>query len=190
MTSIVLIRPGLTEYDQQERIQGDLEVPLNTEGVREAREMAHQLRRLGISVIYAGEDEPAVETGQILGDQLHAKVVYLPRFRNLHMGLWQGMLMDDVKEKQPKVYRKWQDKPDTVCPPQGENPWSARQRIREALAKILRRHKEGTVGIVVREPLASFVRQELTHGELGDLWKASRCNATWEILEVGSPAMA
>ena len=30
------------------------------------------------------------------------------------------MLIDDVKRKQPKVYRQWQEQPEIICPPEGE----------------------------------------------------------------------
>ncbi len=40
------------------------------------------------------------------------------------------------------------------------------------MTKLLKRHKEGVIALVVSEPLATLVRQFLKHDELGDLWKA------------------
>ena len=80
----------------------------------------------------------------------------LDKLQNLDHGLWQGMLVSDVKTKQPKVYRQWQEQPETVCPPQGETLCTAKQRVQAALAKLLKKHKaDGLVAIVVPEPLAS-----------------------------------
>ena len=55
-----------------------------------------------------------------IGATLDLKVKTLDKLQNLDHGLWQGMLVSDVKTKQPKVYRQWQEQPETVCPPQGE----------------------------------------------------------------------
>ena len=55
--------------------------------------------------------------------------------QNLDHGLWQGMLIEDVRRKQPKVYRQWQEQPETVCPPEGEMLSQAEERIRTAMAK-------------------------------------------------------
>ena len=38
----------------------------------------------------------------------------------MNHGLWQGMIIDEVKRKQPKVYKQWQEHPENVCPPEGE----------------------------------------------------------------------
>ena len=43
MLQIVLIRPGLTNYDQEERIQGALDIPLNKQGRLEVAEIIESL---------------------------------------------------------------------------------------------------------------------------------------------------
>ena len=111
----------------------------------------------------------------------------LERLRNLDYGLWQGMAIEDIRLKQPKVYRQWQEAPECVRPPEGETLEDADDRVRTAMAKILKRHKDGVIGVVVPEPLASLVRRYFTQGELGDLWQASQEHGNWELL---SPAPA
>ena len=109
---------------------------------------------------------------------------------NLDHGLWQGMLIDEVRLKQPKVYRQWQDRPRDTCPPGGEMLDQATERVRAAMAKLLKRHKDGVIGVVVPEPLASLVRCLLNHDELGDLWKATSEHGPWEVIEVQPEALA
>ena len=53
--------------------------------------------------------------------------------QNLNQGLWQGMLVEDVRHKQPKVYRQWQEQPENVCPPEGEMLEQADERVRAAM---------------------------------------------------------
>ena len=40
--------------------------------------------------------------------------------------------LEEAKKTQPKVYRQFQEQPETVCPPQGETISEAKQRVKEA----------------------------------------------------------
>lgn len=185
MLQIILIRPGSTDYDQQQRIQGSLNVPLNEQGNIEVAQVIEQLSGKGITVIYAPSSQPARETGEALAKRLGVKLKKLERMHNLDHGLWQGMLVQDVRRKQPKVYRQWQEQPESVCPPGGEMVSEAEARVRMAMMKLLKRHKEGgVIALVVPEPLASLVRRFVHHGELGNLWKVTNGHGGWEVLEI------
>jgi broad specificity phosphatase PhoE len=184
MLKIALIRPGTTDYDAQERIQGTLDIPLNEQGLAEAAQTAEDLRDKGLEVIYAPPSEPAFHTAQTISETLDIKMRKLVRMENLNQGLWQGMLVKDVRRKHPKVYRQWQEQPENVCPPEGEMLGAAEQRVRLAMLKLLKRHKEGMIGICVPEPLLSLVRRFIVHGELGDLWKPTNGHGRVEILQI------
>ena len=184
MLRIILIRPGSTDYDEQERIQGTLDIPLNAQGVAEATQMIEQLRDKGISTIYAPPCQPPQQTAEIISKGLGIRRKKLDRMQNLDYGLWQGLQVNEVRHKQPKVYRQWQEQPENVCPPEGEMLSEAEDRVRAAVTKLLRRNKEGVIAVVVPEPLASLVRRFIKHDELGDLWKALGGHGRWEVLDV------
>ena len=67
MLRIVLIRPGSTDYDEQERIQGALDIPLNAGGVTEVSRIVEELRDKQIELIYAPRCEPARQTAEHAG---------------------------------------------------------------------------------------------------------------------------
>lgn len=186
MLRIALIHPGSTDYDVEGRIQGTLDIPLNAQGHAQVAQLAEGLQALGaeLETLYAAHCQPAWETAQILSQRLDLKLKKLEQLHNLDHGLWQGMLVEDVRHKQPKVYRQWQEQPETVCPPEGEMVIHAEERMRTAMTKIFKRHKEGIVGIVVPEPMASLVRCCIKQENLGDLWKGSADRGRFELLEV------
>jgi broad specificity phosphatase PhoE len=96
-------------------------------------------------------------------------------------------LIAEVKEKQPKVYRLWQDCPELICPPEGETLAAARGRVQKSLKKLLKKHKRGVIALVVPEPLASIVCSSLKNTSLGDLWKSQLESGSWETVELESP---
>jgi probable phosphoglycerate mutase len=188
MVRVLLIRPGATEYDQQGRVQGTLDVPLCEDGRQEVVKMVEELREQPVTAIYASPCQSAEQTAEALGAALHLKTKTIDKLQNLDHGLWQGMLVDEVKTKQPRVYRQWQEQPETVCPPQGETLALARQRVQAALTKLFKKHKDGLLAIVTPEPLASVVRNVLGSGEWGDLWLCAQTNVRWQFIDVPETA--
>lgn len=185
MFQILLVRPGTTEYDQQGRVQGTLDIPLCEDGRQEVEAMVSQLREQPITAVYSSPNQSAQQTAEALAAAIDMKVKTIDKFENLDHGLWQGMLVSDVKAKQPKVYRQWQEQPETVCPPQGETLSDAKERVQAALARLVKKHKaEGLLALVVPEPLASVVRKVLRQDDWGDLWHCSEAAAKWELIQV------
>ena len=184
MLRILIIHPGCTDYDEQERIQGSLDIPLSQRGNNEVVLLIEQLQDQQIEMIYAPPCQPAEQTASAIAGKLEIKLKKLDRLQNLDQGLWEGMLIEDVKLKQPKVYKQWQEQPENVCPPGGEMLGEAAERVRVTMTKLLKKHKSGTIAIVTPEPLASLLRQFISNEELGDLWKAVNKHGQWEVLEV------
>jgi probable phosphoglycerate mutase len=183
MFQIVLIRPGSTDFDQQGRIQGTLDIPLNEEGIQYVDRIAQELRDLNLEVIYCSESEPSQSTANRLGEGLKVRVKELSNMQNLNLGLWQGMLIDDVRTKQPKVYKQWAEQPFCIRPPEGEMLSEAAERVQAAMSRLLKKHKAGIVGLVLPEPLASLVRGYLTQAEPRNLWRACLEGVSWEVIE-------
>jgi phosphoserine phosphatase len=184
MSQIVLILPGATDFELQGRIHGDLDIPLCPEGREEAGRVGRELQDLGIEVIYTSCCSSARETAEAIGGALQVKIKKLDNMQNLDQGLWQGLLVEEVKQKQPKVYRQWLEQPETMCPPEGETIDSARERVATVLTKLLKKHAGGVIGLIVPEPLASVVREHLGDGELGDLWRATSEHGCWSVIVV------
>lgn len=184
MTRIVLIRPGSTDYDRQKRIQGTLNVSLNEQGTADVLKLAEELGAVEMEAIYTSASQSALETAETIAQALDIRVKKLDRMQNLDFGLWQGMLVDEVRVKQPKVYRQWQETPECVCPPQGETLAEADERVHACIARLMKRHKDARVGLVVPEPLASLVRRCIGGPQLGNLWETASGHAQWEVFQV------
>jgi len=187
MLRIYIIRPGSTDFDQQRRIKGTLDIPLNDLGRQQAAQAAEALANTDIEIVYSAPCQSAWQTAELVADRLDVKLKRLDTLHNLDHGLWHGMLIEDVKQRQPKVYRMWQDQPETVCPPEGETVAAARLRVQQVLKRLLRKHKRGVIGIVVSEPLASILRCCLRPCGLGDLWKSECDLGVWESIDIESP---
>jgi broad specificity phosphatase PhoE len=184
MTRIVLIRPGSTDFDDQGRIKGTLDMPLNGNGTSQVAQAVTELNGMSLDCIYASPCQSAQQTASALAAGRGVKVKVLEKLGNMDHGLWHGKLIEEVKQKQPKVYRQGQDHAESLCPPGGEALSKAKQRVSAQLEKLIKRHRQGVVALVAPEPLATIVRCVLQHRDLGDLWKSERDAGNWELIDI------
>lgn len=184
MTTIVLIRPGATDYDVQGRVRGRLDIPLNNQGYQEVAKEIEALQQAGIrlNALYYAPCRPAVETADAIARAFDIRAKELDALENLDYGLWQGMRIEEIRTRQPKIYRQWQEIPDCICPPEGEMVEEAELRVMDCLRRIFRRHNDQVVGLIVAEPMASIIKRLITQAPLGDLWKAESRHGQIEVL--------
>lgn len=154
---VLLIRPGATVYDEQERVQGVLDLPLSDRGRAEVAELIGRLASIELDALYSGPGESVRATAESVGRALGLRPRRVDKLRNLDQGLWQGLQFEEIRRRNLKVFRQWLEDPLTICPPQGEPVDEALDRIRAALRPLLKRHRHQTIGLVVAEPIAQFI---------------------------------
>lgn len=155
MSTVVLVRPGCTDFDIQKRIQGSLDLPLNEKGQSQLSQIVDLLKPLPIEVVFTGPCDPCTTTARTVAEALDVPVKEIEGLGNLDQGLWQGMSVDEVRRKFPKVFKQWEDAPETVCPPEGETISECQERLLAALKKPFKKYE--TFAIVASEPLASLL---------------------------------
>ena len=87
MSTIVLIRPGQTDYDEQSRLTGTLELPLNDAGGEQVEQIVRHLQQEGIRLeaIYTSPVDPACSTARAIAEaQQGVKVKELEELRNVN----------------------------------------------------------------------------------------------------------
>ena len=189
MLRVIVVQPGATDFDEQGRIKGSLSLPLTLQGTHQVQRTVEELGASPIDQVYCAPCQAAQQTAEVLARGRQVRVKTVEGFRNWDHGLWHGKLIDEVRRQQPRVYRLWQEQPEVACPPEGESCGVARQRVAATLTRILKKHKDGVVALVIPEPLASLARSLLRNGELADLWKAECDCGRWDSIDLPVPAM-
>jgi len=156
---IYVIRPGETDYDCDDRVQGILNLPLNNRGRNQVSEMIDAIQHSDLSVIYTSPSEPAKSTAIQIGEALNVPVKVIDNLINVDFGLWQGLSLKEIQKKQPKIFRKWEETPNAVCPPEGEPFDTVCDRVEAGLRKPMKKRK--SFAVVASEPVASLIACEL-----------------------------
>ncbi|QEG21671.1 histidine phosphatase family protein [Mariniblastus fucicola] len=161
-SKILLVRPGATEFDEQGRIIGTLDIPLSELGLAQVEELAESSVGLDIKAVLSSPSLAAQQTAEVLGKKHGRKIKVRNALRNIDMGLWQGKELEELRANQPKVARQWEDHPETVCPPEGESIEDVLPRVQKLLLKLQKKHRAGTIVIVVADPLAKVIASLLS----------------------------
>jgi broad specificity phosphatase PhoE len=168
---LVVIRSGTTDYDLQGRIRGNLNIPLAPAGIAAAEAAARHVSAALPVALYTSPTRCSVETADLIGAATSLVPRRVPSLAGLDLGLWQGMLVSEIRRRQPRLARHWEEDPWTVVPPDGEPLAAARDRIAAAIGKILSRHPEGPVAVVVPAPIDRIIREVIAGEPAGDLWQ-------------------
>jgi broad specificity phosphatase PhoE len=101
-TTIVLVRHGETDWNREHRFQGHADTPLNEAGRIQAAELASSLGDEGLSTVYTSPLRRASETAAVVGARLGLDIRPLEALREIDVGAWEGLTIDEVRERYPE----------------------------------------------------------------------------------------
>lgn len=130
-TQVIIIRHGETEWNIANIRQGHLDSPLTAEGVAQARALAQRLVRERFRVIYSSDLGRAMQTARIIADATGHEIISDARLRERHLGIFQGLSSDQIKEKFPEEYKLHRSLGANYVIPEGE---SVQQQVARNLA--------------------------------------------------------
>jgi probable phosphoglycerate mutase len=130
-TRVILLRHGQTQWNAEGRYQGQLDSPLSSEGLSQAAALAARMAKERFSALYTSDLGRAHQTAQIIARQTGHDLGIEVRLRERHLGIFQGLLETEIRQRYPREHRRWEEgDPDYVIPG-GE---SARQHFTRSLS--------------------------------------------------------
>jgi len=185
---IILIPWGRTEWDAQDRLVGQTDVPLSDEGRLEARHIAAAVASLRPAALYAGPEEPARETAEILAEHLRLKVREKEGLHEVNLGHWAGLTEAEFRERFPSVHQVWRDDPTAIQPPEGESLDAAAGRLDTAVAALMKRSRTTQPVIITTGPFAvATMSLRLTGQPLSLFWQRLEEQQRWTVVPMPPP---
>lgn len=133
---LYLIRHGRTAYNLEGRFQGQIDIPLDETGERQAHALAVTLQDKGITRIFASDLTRARSTAQALANATGLSVSLDQGLREISVGDWEGFTRDEISVKWPDLLAKWKNG-DEVRPPGGESRLESSQRVHDSVMRLL-----------------------------------------------------
>ncbi|MFP7761886.1 histidine phosphatase family protein [Marisediminicola sp. LYQ134] len=129
MTRLILVRHGSTEWTDEGRLQGSIDIDLSPSGFAETRALAPAVEALSPGTVVCSPQARAVTTAATLG--FHSPDVD-PRWAEAGLGDWEGCLPGDLGDD----YVQWRR--GRTFPPGGEERDSVHTRVLSALEALSR----------------------------------------------------
>jgi broad specificity phosphatase PhoE/CTP:molybdopterin cytidylyltransferase MocA len=159
--TLYLIRHGETQQQSDKVFIGQWDVPLNALGREQAKKVALALleEQPDSETIYCSDLLRATETATLIANAMKRSysfdLVATPAFRELSLGDWDGLLIEDVKQRYPEEYRK---RGETLLTYKigndSENFYDLRYRVMKKLHQLM----EETTGDLILVTHAGVIR--------------------------------
>ncbi len=147
-TRVIMVRHGQTEWNIANKRQGHLDSPLTEQGIGQAKALARRLTRERFSALYSSDLGRAMQTARIIAETTGHKIIADSRLRERHLGIFQGLVGDQIKEKYPEEYKLHRSLgPDYVIPG-GESVREQVARNLDYLNEIAAKHFGETIVVI------------------------------------------
>jgi len=93
---IYLVRHGETDWNNDGRFQGHVNIPLNEKGKIQAQEAYERLKAINFDLIYSSDLERAAETARIINAYREIPIRYDQRLRERDAGKYSGLTLSEI----------------------------------------------------------------------------------------------
>lgn len=161
MTELIVIRHGETDWNREQRFQGQIDVPLNATGHLQAQRLAQALAGERFDALLSSDLQRARQTVQPLEQALARSALPQAGWREQSFGLLEGLDVPTIKSRHPELWAHWLRHDADYALPEGESVRQFHARVLAALRALAQEH-EGRRLLVV------------THGGVLDmLWRTA-----------------
>jgi len=162
MTEFMFIRHGETDWNRQQRFQGQIDVPLNATGQEQARRLAARLADAPAQVMLSSDLLRTRQTGEPLAASWRLTPHLNPAFREQSFGVLEGLDVPTIQAQHPDLWARWlEHRADFELPGGGESLRQFHTRVIGAVRQAAEDHAGQAVTVV-------------THGGVLDmLWRTA-----------------
>ncbi len=147
-TRIVAIRHGQTAWNAEFRLQGQIDIPLNRVGQRQAASLADALRDEGLSAVIASDLGRAWQTAQALAAPLGLPLSADPGLRERCFGVLEGQTRQQIDQQSPELARRWHSRDPNFAPEGAESLRVFYARTIAAVEGLVAAHAGRTIALV------------------------------------------
>lgn len=163
---LYLARHGVTQANLDGVRAGLTDIPLLEEGRREAHKLADRVAALEIVEVWTSPIARARETAATVAERCAIPLFVDPDLRELDPGPWEGLSDDQLRERFPDQFARWQTDPASFHIDGRETLAAVMRRTVAAVERILARRVDALV-VSHSEPIR-LLRVHYAHLDLNE----------------------
>ena len=134
---LLLIRHAQTVWNAAGRVQGQADPPLSERGHEQCRALGLRLAGYGLNALYSSDLERARLTAEAVATATGAPVRLDTGLREVGLGRWEGASAESLERDDPELFARWTREPSWDVVPGGEGGKAFRQRVLEAMDRVV-----------------------------------------------------
>lgn len=179
----MLVRHGQSTWNQEHRIQGQLDPPLSLEGLRQGDLLGERLAGRRFAGFYTSDLKRAFETAQAIAPFVGIRPEAMPSLREIYLGEWEGLRTEEIADRFPEAWAAWVEEPDWDVVPAGEGAAVFEARVTSGLDEIFSRHEDGDVLVVTHGGVIQVALHRVVGRPSRGLFPFKIQNASISLLE-------
>ena len=136
MIELLFIRHGETDWNRQQRFQGQIDVPLNATGRAQAELLATRLAPERYDAFFTSDLQRARETAAPLAAAWGQEPEVVPGLREQSFGVWEGLDVPTIKDRYGAMWQDWLQHHGDFALPGGESLRQFHTRVLAAVQQI------------------------------------------------------
>ncbi|KUK13628.1 MAG: Phosphoglycerate mutase, partial [bacterium 42_11] len=145
---LMIVRHGETDWNREGKYQGKMDIPLNDRGLRQAYLLGEFLSTKKVDLIFSSPLRRALDTAKMISLKTRAPIFVREELREIHFGEWEGLLVEEVKDRYPGLFEEWRRAPEKTIIPSGETLSMVLSRVSPFLDFLVSNYNDRTVLIV------------------------------------------
>jgi broad specificity phosphatase PhoE len=148
MSTIYLVRHGITPANKKNRFAGRTGEELDVEGIEQVRQVGARLLDKKIGAVYCGPTKRTLQSAEIIGSLLNIPVTVLPELDEIYIPHWDGLTKDEIRQQYGAQYPTWLSAPQNFYLPGCETLAQVQMRAVEAVNHLSAASRQQDVLIV------------------------------------------
>ena len=185
-TVVYLLRHGDTRIDAVKRYIGQTDVPLSETGRSQARWWKNEFAPFTFSRIISSDLARTRETAKIITEEMNISVEFYPELREINLGKWDGLPVNEVKLNFPVEYHKRGVDPAGFRPEAGESFSDLSGRVVPAFEKISKSAPGGNILVVGHAGVNRVILSYLLEMPLANLFRLEQDYACLNTMSYGN----
>jgi len=183
---LIIIRHGESEWNRIGRYQGQADAELSEMGLRQAEALAGRLRNERFDAIFTSPLQRAARTATAVA-QYHPTVPFFTEAALLEIdhGAWQGLLLDEVRERYDDGLREWRMHPTRAQMPGGESFSNILKRVLDFKERLLREFPAGSVLVSTHDVVVKILVADALGMNMDRINRIWVTNASVSVVEYG-----
>ena len=146
ITRLILIRHGVTDWNQEKRYCGHTDVPLSLKGKEQVKLLGKRLKKEDVYKVYSSDLKRTVQSARIIFKGLEMERV--AGLRELNFGCFEGLSHKEILKNYPQAYKMWMKDPSNYRIPFGECLDGFKKRVLVSFKKIVLANRNKTIAVV------------------------------------------